>query len=104
MNAFFTICIMGFMFTINGLYSLKRSTPSGFWSWQVIKSSDIKNIISFNRNIALMWFAYSSLYYLTAVLYLLYPSEAKLLLIILSTAGVVILYYVYKLIYTKFKN
>ena len=86
-----------------GIYSLKKKTPTHFWSVTTVKTEEISNVKSYNKENGIMWLVYGSTYIISAILSLFGSIIAPIIVILSSTVGLIILVLVYQRIYMKYK-
>ena len=92
------------LFTGIGIYAWRRKKPMWFWSGSTVKESEISNIAAYNRANGIMWLAYSSVFWLGAILGAFDIDIAGLLLAVGCLGGIPILAIVYRKIYDKYRK
>lgn len=86
-----------------GIYSIRKKTPMHFWSMSPVKTEEISDVKSYNKENGLMWIVYGSTYILAAVFTFFGRKIAPIIIILSCTIGLVPLIYVYQRIYIKYK-
>ena len=86
-----------------GIYAWKRKKPMWFWSGSTVREQEIKDIPAYNRANGIMWLAYSSVFWGSAILGIFRTEAAGIMLSIGCLAGIPILIIAYRRIYQTYK-
>ena len=92
------------IFGAMALWALKRSTPMHFWSGSKVHPDEITDIPAYNRENAMMWGAYAACMVAAGVASLFSSAVGIALLLIALLPGIIVLIFVYRRIYNKYKN
>lgn len=91
-------------FTGLGIYAWKREKPMWFWSGSTVSEDEIEDVPSYNRANGIMWICYSLVFWGTAVLGIFNVKALGIVLGVGTIAGIVVLIFVYKAIYNKYRR
>ena len=101
------LCIvipMAAFFTALGIFSWKRKKPMWFWAGSTVREEEITDVRAYNRANGLMWIAFSTVFWTSAVLSAFYLDVAGAVLGAGTMIGIVVLIFAYKAIYKKYKK
>ena len=89
-SAYSTVPLFAFaaIFIGIGIYSIKKKTPMHFWSMSSVKSEEISDVKSYNKENGLMWIVYGCTYILSAV-FALFGSIIAPIIMVLDRKSVV---------------
>jgi uncharacterized protein YneF (UPF0154 family) len=86
------------------LWAHKRKTPMHFWSGSKVHPDEITDIPAYNRENAMMWGAYAAFMVVAGLASLFNSTVGIALLLIALLPGIIVLMFVYRRIYNKYKN
>ena len=98
------MALLGSFFTVLGIYACRRKKPMWFWSGSTVSEEEISDIRAYNRANGIMWFAYSLVFWLCAVIGFFNPGVAGPVLGVGCVGGIPLLVLVYTRIYKKYKK
>lgn len=99
-----TMIPIGILFLSLGIYSVFRKKPMWFYSGTEVDEKDITDVVAYNRANGIMWMAFSAVYFISAILGIFQLNAAAYVSSIGSLAGIPILVFTYKKIYSKYKR
>ncbi|MBR5771684.1 MAG: hypothetical protein IKY00_00570 [Clostridia bacterium] len=91
------------LFTGIGIYALRCKKPMWFWAGSKVEEYEITDIPKYNRANGIMWIAFSSVFWLSAVMGLFRMEAAGIVVAVWSLAGIPALIIAYKKIYDKYR-
>ena len=99
------VCVLGTaaLFWSIGVYAKNKKTPMAFWSGTEVASSEITDIVQYNKESSRMWKRYSMWYWCSAVLTIWNIMVALVVMILGGTVGIGLLMWNYKRIEKKYK-
>ena len=87
-----------------GIYAWKRKKPMWFWSGSTVEEYEISDVPAYNRANGIMWLAYSSVFWISAILGIFRTDAAGIVLAAGCIGGIPVLIIAYKKIYAKYER
>ena len=107
MERIILLCILiplACLFTGIGIYAWNRKKPMWFWSGSTVKESEISDVRAYNRANGIMWIAFSSVYWIAAILGCFCPEASGPVIGIGTLVGIAALIFAYQKIYQKYRR
>lgn len=92
------------LFTILGIYAMKRKKAMWFWSGSTVKDYEIRDIPAYNRANGIMWLCFSAMLWVSTVLGCFSMMAGGILLAAGCIIGIPALPIAYGKIYKKYKR
>ncbi|MEF9990553.1 MAG: hypothetical protein RRZ84_05800 [Romboutsia sp.] len=103
--SFIFISPVALIFILIGIYCFKKKTPMHFWSGTTVKSSEIKDIKSYNRANGIMWILYGISYFLSFIIEIVFGKLiGSIFMVITCFGGLILMIIFYNKIYNKYKS